>query len=724
MDAKHDNIGMKTPTTIVILARKILLSPPALFLGLALLVLGPLLAPGHILTVDSTLAINQDIEGFFWGTDEGPEGVFGATYSSAPIGLLQKLLGLVLPSDLVEKLWLILIFWLSGYGAYRLPYLDGKARYYAGILYTINPFTYIRFVSGQWGLLGSYALIPIAFTTFHRMLKDPSPGNAVRTAIVLTFAGLMQTHGLVLILLLLTIFFISYSLMKMKREYISVQVKTVMTATLLFLGINCFWIVRYLIAGDAVTSNMDPLEIDFFVATSFGEVLSLRGFWLSRGFLDIYASLPFWRLFFIPIFLIAVYGAMQLWDNRSSRWIALSLIIIGCVAILLATGPRLSFTEPIFQGIWDNFHPYRAFRDSHKFVALLAFVYAYLGAYGFNHIVNIRIHLSGMKRTITTMVLISIFVVPFIYTAPIFGSGGQLKTTEYPEDWHRAKEILDQDSGDYNVLILPWHMYMRFDWLPNEWSLLANPAPTFFSQPTISGDNLEIAPTESNSSNLVSEYVEAILENRDSVQNLGELLSPINAKYLVLFPNRGFEKDYSFIEEQHDIERIFNGDNISLFINKFPTKSYYSPKHIRFISDMGKFMNLDSPREPLDTLYLFGQPIEGSDERTQSTLNEDENASQPTVVKTSPVSYSISGIDMDNIVITLPQRTVKTSWTYAGDETLLNLGMMPSINKATTDGSVTFSRFYRIYLPTYLISIASLSIACYIYIRRNTKPSY
>ena len=72
---------------------KFLKSPKAVFLLLALTIMGPLLLPGHILALDSPLAINWDIRGYIWGISDGPESVFAANYNSAPIAILLKGLG-------------------------------------------------------------------------------------------------------------------------------------------------------------------------------------------------------------------------------------------------------------------------------------------------------------------------------------------------------------------------------------------------------------------------------------------------------------------------------------------------------------------------------------------------------------------------------------------------------------------------------------------------------
>ena len=73
--------------------------------------------------------------------------------------------------------------------------------------------------------------------------------------------------------------------------------------------------------------------------------------------------------------------------------------------------------------------------------------------------------------------------------------------------------------------MLPWHMYLDLAWLDNRWKRLANPAPSFFSRPTISGDNIEAGPTATNSSNPVSKYVETLLGQGDRVGDFGSLIA-------------------------------------------------------------------------------------------------------------------------------------------------------------------------------------------------------
>ena len=56
-------------------------SSSVIFFLLSLAIVGPLWQPGHLLTVDSPIALNQEFLGYFWGFIDGPERGFAAGLS-------------------------------------------------------------------------------------------------------------------------------------------------------------------------------------------------------------------------------------------------------------------------------------------------------------------------------------------------------------------------------------------------------------------------------------------------------------------------------------------------------------------------------------------------------------------------------------------------------------------------------------------------------------------
>ena len=532
------------------------------FFLLALIIMGPLLGPGRILTLDSPLALNFDFAEYFSWSTKGAESVFAATYNSAPIAAVLRGLDLVLPFQVVEKAWLVLLLWLCAVGASRLPYIQGVGSYYAGFFYLVNPFTYIRFVSGQWGILGAYALIPFAATSFINLLEDPSRKRIVVFALILTVISHLQIHGLALALLVLGPLYLTQCATVPGRFKQSLP--WVAWSGGLFLLLNSFWIARFIVAGGGVTKNMPVAELGYFAAFPPLDVLSLRGSWLSGAYVDIYDLVPVWWLLFLPLLVLAVYGAMSMWDNSRLRWLALGLAFAGLAGLVMAAGPGTPGIGGLFTSLWEEFPIYRGFRETHKFTALLALVYAYLGAFGLQILwekIRQRATWPHWAPYATAGVF---FVLTAAYALPIFGVWGQVKPTDYPEDWHTVRSILDDDPDDFSVLVLPWHMYMDFDWLPNRWKNLANPAPSFFSQPVISGDNIEIAANYSDSSDPRSKYVEELLRGRDELDDFGSRIAPLGAKYVVLFKTADYE-EYGFLSEQGDLELVFGGGTIALY---------------------------------------------------------------------------------------------------------------------------------------------------------------
>ncbi len=680
---------------------RILLSPSVMFLFLALAIMGPLLGRGHILALDSPLALNWDTSGYFWGISDGPESVFAATYNSAPIALVLKVIGLLLPLWVVEKLWLVLLLWLCGVGASRLPYLRGQARYYAGMLYTINPFTYIRFVSGQWGVLGAYALMPFAVNSFIRLLEEPRPRHAVKTVLFLSLIGLLQLQGLILALLALFLLYVGR--ITVVRGAFQRSLPMVLLSAALFLGVNLFWIIRYALAGGGVLTSMPIGQLDYFAASPAVNVVSLRGFWLSGPYMDVSNLGAMWWLALFCVLFLAINCVSAMLRVSPLRWLVLGLVLTGLVGVVLAVGPNVSMVRPVFNWLWEHFPPYRAFRDSYKFVALLALAYTYLGAFGLQSILeSLSQSVLRAKRLLPVAGCLALLV-PAVYGLPIFGAWGQLHPTEFPADWQEVRAMLDADSSDYNVLVLPWHMYMDFSWLPNRWKRLANPAPALFSQPTISGDNLEIEGASSGSSNPVSKYVESLLEHSQSMLDFGTQITPLNAKYVVLFKATDYES-YDFLRRQDDLELLYEGETIALFHNLSPTARAYTVNDVVYVNTLDDYLRTSSGQNPLQRLYVLGPGTPASG------VPEEVSPLQPSVTRLGPVAYRIEGVEGRFLVFTLPQHTTRDGWEYLGGPGLLNLDMMPAWRAAPGGGTILFSPFYQVYLPSYVLAILSLAL--------------
>lgn len=663
----------------------------------SLAILGPLLKPGYILTLDSPIAFNREPIAHLAGLTSIPTSVFGATGNSAPYSLVMSVLDRLMPSWLVQKILLFLILLLAGVGVTRLPLLQGVGRYFAGVFYVLNPFIYIRFMAGQWGLLLGYALMPFALKAFIDLLENATLRNAIKLALLVTLVGLAQLHSLALLLLL----FLVLLIVKLVREGTAVPyrrlVRSSSVALGLFIAVNLFWIIPFLTdiaAGQTVVGRFDDRDRELFQPVSISslgvvfDVASLHGFW--RGTYN-YAGdfFALWWLPFVLILFLVFLGAVT-WVNRvKEHWLPLGLAVIGFLSFVLALGVATSPTGFVFKGLWAAAPGFAIFRDSHKFLALLALAYAYLGALGVQELWRLyaapRIHIRWHW---SRLLIMGSLLLPLAIAFPMVGSAGQMRATDFPEEWQDVRDVLKADRADYQVLFLPWHMYMGFDWLPNDEKLLADPSPGFFGTEVIGADNIEFG-VFSQSVNPVSEYIALLLAHSQEIDNFGELLAPLNVRYVILVEEADFE-EYDFLRRQQDLVIALERPGITLFQSTYPHGRAYAVSNVRPLSNLKDIIEISRTEDILGSVYVLkeGPDLEGSAQQV------DNVPEFPKVRRNHVASFRIGETSKPFTVFVTKYGSTSQHWRLEGQgPEVMNLGMMPVYRSDGSAATVSFGRW-------------------------------
>jgi hypothetical protein len=406
---------------------------------------------------------------------------------------------------------------------------------------------------------------------------------------------------------------------------------------------------------------------------------------------------------------LAVYGFLVKYRHQRLGWVVVSFVVLGVVSYLLALGAASDFTRPPFEWAYQYIPFFRGFRDSQKFVALLCLAYAFLGGLGLREIIKPLRRVKGKLPVAGVITLaIMLLLTPIAYSFSFFGFQGQLGTTDYPQGWYEVNERLDQDDEDFQVLFLPWHLYMDFSWLPNRDKRLGNPAWQFFDKPVIAGDNIEIPDVYSQSTYPISGYVEFLLANRDDIENLGELLAPLNVKYIILAHEVDY-KAYDFLYRQTDLAVELEEQGITLFKNLHPMARIYGVNSIVHIENLEQYLELSKTQDVMEHIYLLGH---GSSDGVASTME---------VVgfeKESAVKYHVQGCPKAYLVFTVSQRATTKHWEYAGQQSMKNLGFMPAFESRGDGGDLVYTRFYRVHLPCYMVSLITLvAVAGFYFLR-------
>ena len=639
--------------------------------------------------------------------------------AAAPYNLLIGPLTSVIPAWVVQKILLFGILLLAGLGAYRLFPYKGAGTYYAGILYMMNPFTYVRFMSGQWTILASYAITPFAIKAFLDLIEHRTMKNVVLVVLLSTLVGLLQVHSFFILFLAYIVILIVKLVRerKDKANLIHVSKYTVVTAVF-FIVLNIYWIVPVLFGGASTVDQIGQQDIPAFAprgSSGLGvmfDVASMHGFWRG-GHLHSNDILSTWWLPFLFILFLAVYGFFSKVESKTVQWLRISLGIIGLVSLGLAIGGSNEITSPVFTWLSDHIFFFSGFRDSHKFVALLCLCYAYLGGLGVSQIAsNFSNQKTRLRRCGILAGILLALVLPMLYSANMFGFNGLLGTTYFPQQWHEINDHLNEDRDDFNVLFLPWHQYMDFTWLPNADKRLGNPAPLFFDKPIACGDNIEYAGIYSQSTNDSSKYVEFLLANAGNISNMGELLSPLNIKYVILV-NEADYASYEFLYQQEDLHIEIQYPDIVLFGNDHSTARLYAVESAVSISRWEDILELSKSQDIMKHVYVLGN------ESAEHESNEWEKLNYS---KECPVKYNVEGSELKYTVFTLPQRVNNEHWEMSGEApSAWNLGLMPAFSSGSEGADIVYSRFFRVYLPSYIISGIALLVIITIYVLRSIK---
>ena len=142
------------------------LAPPVTGLALGALALGPGLGRGFLLSYDMVFVPHPPLTAAALGLAGGPP-------RSVPSDAVVAVFSHVLPSDIVQKLILLLVFTLACWGgAALLVDLPWPARLAAGVFYSWNPYVAERLILGQWALLLGYAGLPWVLRALAAGLDD------------------------------------------------------------------------------------------------------------------------------------------------------------------------------------------------------------------------------------------------------------------------------------------------------------------------------------------------------------------------------------------------------------------------------------------------------------------------------------------------------------------------------------------------------------------------
>jgi hypothetical protein len=559
---------------------------------------------------------------------------------------------------------------------------------------------------GQWLVLLGYAFTPLIIRQFINFFESKAKFiEILKTVLLLALIGAVSAHMLVLNIFVLLVFYFFYVIKVLKKGWIDVFLRVsaclLLIISLTFL-VNIYWIVLEVLGRGLL---MQISYSDFFVFMSrnwgsgpnlFFALASMHGFWRApEGYSYTFQILPFSQIFYLIILFITVYGFINHYRDEKIGIYVKSFVVTAVVSLILAGGTAFPLLLDVFRYLFDNVLFLKGFREPQKFIALVVLTYAILGGLGVG-----KISLNFKGRSLKNLLILSLLLVtPFAYSINmVAGIGGQPSLTWYPPEWYDADNYLSSRPGDFKVLFLPWHAYMYFSWSKR---IIVNPAKSFFNEPIIQGKNIEVGPIKTQSTEPAQHYIHFLLENKSKFKNLGELLAPLNIKYIILTKEVDYEK-YDFLHDQEDLEVVLENSKMIIFENKHETAKIYWVKNLKHIKNWDDLLTLSNREDLLDHVYVTSREV--SSERASST-----SLFQPLDhVQLSPLMYEVKvPFERGYVVFTEPYNE---GWILGDRKPVPNMDLTNAFYVEKPGTYIIHFQEFNVLIRYYLISLTTFMV--------------
>ncbi|WKN50145.1 hypothetical protein [Nocardioides sp. Arc9.136] len=437
--------------------------PRAWSLALALLLLGPELAPGYVLSYDMVwvpdLAVRPDV----WGVGSG---LPRAVPSDAVVALLDE----VVPGAWLQELVLLGALVAGGLGVRRLlPGVPLPAQLVAMTVYQWNPYVAERLLIGHWPVLVGYGVLPWVLVAGRRWRET---GVVPASLLVLAPLGcLSASAGLATAVALVAV---------------AVGGRRTAPVVLLALVANLPWLVTgALHAADART---DGTGADVFALGPDGVLppplaaLALGGTWNAEVVLPSRDGALAW-LGLLLLVALAAAGARG-WLARTERRDAVALLVCWTVGLVLALATWV--VPGVVAWLAEHVPGAGLVRDGSRLLVLCAPLVAVLAGSGAAAL------LRRVPDPTPRLVLAGALAVLPVTLLPdaALGLSGRLEPTTYPASYAAARDAVDA-AGPGDVLALPLSSYRQPSW--NHDRKVLDPLGRHLTRDVVASDELVVS---------------------------------------------------------------------------------------------------------------------------------------------------------------------------------------------------------------------------------------
>jgi hypothetical protein len=416
---------------------------------LALLVVGPLLAPGYLLLRDAVSTPRSFLSDTALGLTSAPR----ATPQDFAVALASHLVD----GGVVVKTLLVLGLWLAGWGAARLvavalPCAGASGQFVGTTVAIWNPYVAERLLQGHWSLLVGYGCLPWVAAAM-LTLRTTAASRLVFCGLAfwIALAGLTPT-GLLLAATVALVCAVAPGTGRPRRWCAAAALGAALAAALPWLTASAM--------GSSLTAHTaaNRLGVEAFAPRAepglgtLASLASLGGIWNGDAVPGSRTTL--FAVFSAVVLLGVVAAGLPTVIRRPA---AVPLLVLAAASVLvpaaLATGPGLQ----LLSAVVDTVPGFGVLRDGQKWVALAVPGYALAGA---GAVVTLRgwLRLSGTAAPALVCCLALLVALPDL----AWGVLGRVAPVRYPHGWTAVAAAIDAQPGA--VAVLPAGTMRLFSW--------------------------------------------------------------------------------------------------------------------------------------------------------------------------------------------------------------------------------------------------------------------
>lgn len=506
-----------------------------LLVGLA--VVAPWMRGGYLLLLDWVSGPQQTLT-------PGVYGLSGSALDAMPFRIGTQALRRLVGSAATAWLLILAYFPIAAAGACVAAGGTRWRRYTAALFIVCNPVVVDRIRVGHVSFLLAIALLPWLYAALLHA-RERNSWFSVRPALWYALAISINPHAAWLGgLMVLVVTFVP----KPAWRALVRALQVVAAAALVYGYALVLWLT------DTRVLNVTEADLQVYATRSgsgglLPTVASLHGFWRADPDTTVRAWLGgLGVLLFLVLIVAVVLGAATLWRREVDR--AAPLVVIGVLGMLLAAGIN-GPVGGLYRWAFEHVPLFEAMREQQKWIALVLIAYAVF----FGAAVEWLAHRVRRREFALPAVALPLVVAP----ALVWGLGGTITTSQYPNGWWAANFVMGRGQG--LALFLPWHAYQPFEFSQNR--TIATPANAFFRRTVLTSDAVELPGLRTDSTSLRTAYVSRLVADGGGGA-FGRLVAPLGVEYVVLAKTTE-AVDYAWVAEQPDLQQVLDTQAMTVY---------------------------------------------------------------------------------------------------------------------------------------------------------------